>query len=120
MAKVIKGSAVYTDDGACIFTPYEEGKPENVTWIQLASADCGKLDCSKKKVRVVLCMDRTSPDQVVSKFIGAIGKLIREFNNPKIQSLYNKAATMKPCEIEAPQPPKGEGMRKEDEIPMFP
>jgi len=102
MAKTVKGSAFYDDNGGYIFTPYEQGKPENVTWLPLKTVENGKLECSKNKVRIVLTIKRGDIGFVCTAFSTALGKLISAFMMEKrIQSIYLKAKDMKPCEIEA-------------------
>lgn len=99
MAKTIKGSAIYGDDGSYIFTPYAEGQPENVSWLPLSTVKYGKLECSKKKVRMVLTMERTDLPLVHTSFITAFAQLARAFNDNKVLKMYKAAANMKPCEV---------------------
>lgn len=116
MAKSIKGSAFYDDNGGCIFTPYETGKAENITWLLLKEVKFGKLECSKNKVRVTLSVERGDIGAVCSQFTLAIGQLIAAFmNNKHIKYMYEKAKDMKPCEIDAETEP----LPEDDEIPTF-
>lgn len=115
MAKSIKGSAIFSEDGTYIFTPYAEGKPENVAWLPLATVENGKLDCSKKKVRMVLTMDRADLPLVLETFTKTFGKLAKATLDKRVKKLYKAAATEKPCDVKAPQPPKGAAMQAESD-----
>ena len=99
MAKSIKGSAIFSEDGTYIFTPYSEGKPENVSWLPLATVTNGKLDCSKKKVRMVLCMERTDLPLVLNSFTKAFAQLAKMTLDSKVKKIYKAAATEKPCKV---------------------
>lgn len=97
--KSIKGSAIYNDDGTYIFTPYDEGKPENVNWLPLATVENGKLECSKKKVRMVLTCDRMDLGQVVSVFTKAFGRLAARTIDSRVKKLFRASAEKRPHEL---------------------
>lgn len=97
--KTVKGSAIYNDDGTYIFTPYEEGKPENVNWLPLATVENGKLECSKKKIRMVLTCDRTELGDATSKFARAYAQLVARSQDKRVQKLYIKSAEKRPHEL---------------------
>ena len=107
--KSIKGSAIYGEDGTYIFTPYAEGKPENANWLPLATVENGKLECSKKKVRMVLTMDRADLPLVTQTFIRAFGQLVGKTSDKRVQKMYKAAASQRPSDV-----------KTETEIPMFP
>ena len=46
MTKVIRGSAIQTEDYGFIFTPYNSNPPENSPWSILAVTPNGKLQCT--------------------------------------------------------------------------
>lgn len=121
MAKVVQGSAHYADDNTMVFIPYRRNNPENITWFPLATTSCGKIECTKKKVRMTITLNRQDRTCIYAQMLSIAGNLLAHFLHDRmVARLYKMAETMLPCEIETPQPPKGEGMRKEDEIPMFP
>ena len=106
MAKTIKGSAIFSEDGTYIFTPYSEGKPENVSWLPLATVANGKLECSKKKIRMVLTMERSDLPLVLETFTKAFGQLARKTLDKRVIKIYKAAATEKPCEINTKEEPE--------------
>ena len=120
MAKSIKGSAIFGEDGTYIFTPYSQGQPENVAWLPLATVKNGKLDCSKKKIRMVLTMERSDLPLVLETFTKAFGQLSKAFIDRKVERLYKAAAKEKPCEIKETQPEQGSGERTEQDEPARP
>ena len=116
MAKTIKGSAIYGEDGTYIFTPYSEGKPENVSWLPLATVTNGKLECSKKKVRVVLTMPRADLSDVILAFTKALGTIARKTTDRKVLKLYKAAASQKPCAIAKKKAQKQEEEEDDEEV----
>lgn len=117
MAKTIKGSAIYGEDGTYIFTPYSEGKPENVSWLPLATVTNGKLECSKKKVRVVLTMPRADLNDVILAFTKAFGAIAKKTIDRKVLKLYKAAASEKPCALaKKKQAAKEEEEEEEEEV----
>lgn len=113
--QAVQGSAIYCEDGSYLFTPYEKNNAENIKMLVLATTEHGKLECSKKKVRMVLTIDRTDPITVISSFMRAFTYLARVFQTDKrVKKMYAMAEKAKPHEIEKPKP-------KEDdvEIPTF-
>ena len=115
VGKSIKGSAIYGEDGSYIFTPYEEGKPENAHWVPLATVENGKLECTKKKVRMVLTMNRADLPLVVSTFTRAFGKLAGKTSDSRVKKMYKLAVSASPHEIKAEKVEE----EKEEEIPTF-
>lgn len=113
MAKTIRGSAIYGEDGTYIFTPYAQGQPENVTWLPLATVENGKLECSKKKIRVVLTMNRADLPHVLSTFTQAFAKLAKKTADRRVQKTYAAAAKEKPCKVASVSEP--EDTEEEDE-----
>ena len=111
VGKSIKGSAIYGEDGTYIFTPYSEGKPENATWVTLATVENGKLECTKKKVRMVLTMNRADLPLVISTFTQAFGRLAGKTTDSRLKKMYKLAVSASPHEIKAE--------KVEEEIPTF-
>jgi len=59
MARILKGSALIDEIGNVLFTPYQNNPAENTPWTILAVTANGKLQCSKRKVNLVVTLDRT-------------------------------------------------------------
>lgn len=110
--KSIPGSAVFLEDGSHIFTPYEKGKEENVNWLALLNVDNGKLECSKKRIRMVLVCDRTDLDDAMAKFTRAFSKLCSGSNSRAVKKMYSAAAEKSPHEIK-----KKNNGKEQEEIP---
>lgn len=99
-------------DGTYIFTPYANGKEENVNWLALLNVENGKLECSKKRVRVVLACDRTDLADAMFKFTRAFAKIVAGSNNKRVVKLYKVAAEKSPHELKQ----KNNG-KEQEEIP---
>lgn len=123
MTKVVRGSAHYADDDTMVFIPYQRNNPENITWLPLATTSCGKIECTKKKVRMTITLNRQDRTSVYTQMLTIAGNLLARFLHDRVAArLYEMAETKLPCEVKVHKHPKGEGMCKEDEdeIPMFP
>lgn len=96
MSKVVKGSALIDDFGGVTFTPYESNPAENSPWTLLATSPHGKLQCSKKKVNLVVTIERpASIQEVISMLQRESAGLVSELVTNKTQRKYEKAAERK-------------------------
>jgi len=105
MAKVVKGSAIFDDEGGMVFNAYIKGKPENVTWCLLKQHVDGKsiskLECSKSKIKATITFDRGDLNALAGKFNRAVSVLVTAMLKDKaVQKKYEMAEKLKPCEIE--------------------
>lgn len=100
MPKVVKGSAHYADDNTMVFIPYSQGRPENITWMPLCSSAIGKIECSKKKVRMVLTMDRQDMNHIYTRMLACAGQMLAQFlSDKKVKKLFDRTAELLPHEI---------------------
>ena len=92
MSKVVKGSALIDDYGGVTFTPYENNPAENSPWTVLATSSNGKLQCSKKKVNLVVTIERNDNINEVLSFLNRqCAQLVSEFVKSSVQRKYERA-----------------------------
>ncbi len=91
MSKVVKGSALIDDFGGVTFTPYDSNPAENSPWVVLATSSAGKLQCTKKKVNLVVTINRPAQVQeVISLLQRQASQLISELVKTSVQKKYQK------------------------------
>lgn len=92
MAKVVKGSALIDDFGGVTFTPYESNPAENSPWTVLTTSAWGKLQCSKKKVNLVVTVERTDDvGMLMSVLQRQCAELCASLVTSRTQRRYEKA-----------------------------
>lgn len=92
MSKVVKGSALIDDFGGVTFTPYDSNPAENSPWTLLASTEAGKLQCSKKKLNLVVTIDRTaSASEAIAKMNRHTAALISELVKASVERRYQRS-----------------------------
>lgn len=92
MSKVVKGSALIDDYGGVTFTPYDSNPAENSPWVVLATSSSGKLQCTKKKVNLVVTINRPAQVQeVISLLQRQASQLISELVKTSVQKKYQKS-----------------------------
>ena len=93
MNKVVRGSALIDDYGGVTFTPYDSNPAENSPWTLLAIAEKGKLQCSKKKVNLVITIDRpANAQEIMSQMQRNFAKLIGSLVEARTIKRYEKTA----------------------------
>ena len=91
MSKVVKGSALIDDYGGVTFTPYDSNPAENSPWVVLATSSNGKLQCTKKKVNLVITINRPAEIQeVISVLQRQAALLVSELIKASVQRKYIK------------------------------
>lgn len=58
MAKVVKGSATYFDNGDMMFTPYNSDPEKNGLYMTLCTSKYGTVKVSKKKIYLSISFER--------------------------------------------------------------
>lgn len=58
MAKVVKGSATYFDNGDMVFTPYNSDPEKNGLYMTLCTSNFGTVKMSKKKLYLSISFER--------------------------------------------------------------
>ena len=94
MAKVVRGSALIDDFGGVTFTPYDSNPAENSPWTILATGPHGKLQCSRRKVNLVVTFERPESVQEAISFLQRqSATLISELIRGSVQRKYVRAGT---------------------------
>lgn len=58
MAKVVKGSATYFDNGDMVFTPYNNDPEKNGLYMTLCTSNFGSVKMSKRKIYLSISFER--------------------------------------------------------------
>ncbi|MBR1519276.1 MAG: hypothetical protein IJ624_07220 [Prevotella sp.] len=88
MAKVIKGSAIQTEDNGFIFTPYNTNPPENTPWIILQATARGMLKCTEDTVQLRISLKKPNTVRELQNILlSDFSKLIA---NIDVAKLYGK------------------------------
>lgn len=94
MAKVVRGSALIDDFGGVTFTPYDSNPAENSPWTILATSPHGKLQCSRKKISLVITFDRPdSVQEAISSLQRQSATLVSELIRASVQRKYVRVGT---------------------------
>lgn len=93
MTKVLRGSALIDELGTVLFTPYQNNPTENTPWTLLAVSANGKLQCSKKKVNLVITLNRTSDiDLLIGQLTRQAAGLTAELLKASVQRKYLRSS----------------------------
>lgn len=93
MAKVIKGSAIQTEDDGFIFTPYKTIPPEDSPWELLNVTAYGKLRCTQECVQLHISLKKPKTvGQLQNTMLGEFSRLIANIDEKKF---YNSKQTKK-------------------------
>lgn len=92
MAKIVKGSALIDDFGGVTFTPYDNNPAENSPWTVLQTSAFGKLQCSKRKVNLVVTLDRQADvSTLISMLNRQSSQLVASLVTERVRRLYVKS-----------------------------
>lgn len=91
MSKVIKGSAIQTEDNGFIFTPYNTNPPENSPWTILEAIDGGTLKCTDEIVQLRISIRKGNTLAAVQNSLtNRFTRLIANINTKKLYSKTTK------------------------------
>ena len=85
MTRVIRGSAIQTEDYGFIFTPYNTNPPENSPWSILAVTPNGKLQCTAEVAQMRITVPKAKTVAALQNILTReFAKLISNINETKL------------------------------------
>lgn len=79
MAKKVKGSAIVTDDGGFLFTPYNTRSPEEATWSVMTAYGTGVVRQSKNVYQMQITINKKDhPNTATQEFMRISNILISQ------------------------------------------
>lgn len=91
MAKVVKGSATYFDNGDMVFTPYNSDPEKNGLYMTLCTSNFGSVKVSKRKIYLSISFERKGSLLDMKRLMlrDAI-ELLASLETRKVMELYAK------------------------------
>lgn len=84
MAKKIKGSAIVTDEGSFLFTPYNQHPPEESPWTLMHHFSTGVIRQSKNVWQLQITVQKKDhPNTACEEFMRITNHLIAQMLNKK-------------------------------------
>ncbi len=91
MAKVIKGSATYFDNGDMVFTPYNSDPEKNGIFMTLCTSHFGMVKMSKKKIYLNISFERKGNLLDMKRLmLRDAMDLLASLESRKVMDLYTK------------------------------
>lgn len=91
MAKVVKGSATYFDNGDMVFTPYHSDPEKNGLYMTLCTSNFGSVKMSKRKIYLSISFERKgSLLDMKRMMLRDAMDLLASLESRKVMDLYTK------------------------------
>lgn len=91
MAKVVKGSATYFDNGDMVFTPYHSDPEKNGIFMTLCTSNFGMVKMSKKKIYLNISFERKGSLLDMKRLmLRDAMDLLASLESRKVMDLYTK------------------------------
>ncbi len=91
MAKVVKGSATYFDNGDMVFTPYHSDPEKNGLYMTLCTSNFGSVKMSKRKIYLSISFERKGNLLDMKRLmLRDAMDLLASLESRKVMDLYTK------------------------------
>ncbi len=116
MAKVVKGSATYFDNGDMVFTPYNSDPEKNGLYMTLCTSKYGTVKVSKKKIYLSISFERKgSLLEMKRQMLRDAMELLASLEMPKTIDRYAQMQGHLPSEEEEDAGEAGKEEEDEDD-----
>lgn len=116
MAKVVKGSATYFDNGDMVFTPYNCDPEKNGLYMTLCTSKYGTVKVSKKKIYLSISFERKGSLREMKRLmLRDAMELLASLEMPKTIDRYAQMQGHLPSEVEEDAGEAGKEEEDEDD-----
>lgn len=120
MAKVVKGSATYFDNGDWMFTPYNSDPEKNGLYMTLCTSKYGTVKVSKKKIYLSISFERKgSLLEMKRQMLRDAMELLASLEMPKTIDRYAQMQGHLPSEEEDAGKAEKEEEDEDDEVQPY-
>jgi hypothetical protein len=120
MAKVVKGSATYFDNGDMMFTPYNCDPEKNGLYMTLCTSKYGTVKVSKKKIYLSISFERKgSLLEMKRQMLRDAMELLASMEMPKTIDRYAQMQGHLPSEEEDAGKAEKEEEDEDDEVQPY-
>ena len=120
MAKVVKGSATYFDNGDMMFTPYNCDPEKNGLYMTLCTSKYGTVKVSKKKIYLSISFERKgSLLEMKRQMLRDAMELLASLEMPKTIDRYAQMQGHLPSEEEDAGKAEKEEEDEDDEVQPY-
>ena len=120
MAKVVKGSATYFDNGDMVFTPYNSDPEKNGLYMTLCTSKYGTVKVSKKKIYLSISFERKgSLLEMKRQMLRDAMELLASMEMPKTIDRYAQMQGHLPSEEEDAGKAEKEEEDEDDEVQPY-